>query len=467
MWQLLFSVNLMSLRECLSPRLLLKLCISYGDLLRVLVRSFGCSSSVADGEVMAGCLRAAGLELTASIEEADVVVFNTCAVKSPTENKMIHLLKRVPPEKRLVVAGCLPLINYPRLLHEVRFDAVVGPAFGERIVDVVERVAKGERVITLDGSQRKADLDLPRVRMNPVVGIVPIAYGCLGDCSYCCVHFARGRLRSFGVDEVVDCVRKSLGEGIREFWLTGQDVGCFGLDSHGKENVVDLVQKICLVSDFGEFWVRLGMMTPNLLLPFAEAYALFLSMQRESRGHVFEFLHLPVQSGDDEVLRLMNRRYRVEDFRRIVGVFRRVLPRVTVATDVIVGFPGEDEGAFRRTVALIEEVKPDIVNVSKFFARPNTLAEKMRGKVDAQELGRRSEALAEVSRKISLEKNKAWIGWKGQILIDERGKKGDSWVGRNFVYKPVVVHNNECMLGKVLSVRVVDAFQSHLVGEVF
>ena len=434
--------------------------------MRVFVRSFGCSSSVADGEVMAGCLSAAGFELTGGVEQADVVVFNTCAVKSPTENKIIHLLKEVPSGKRLIVAGCLPLIDFPRLSREVRFDAVVGPAFGERIVGVIKRVVGGEKIVALDGSERRPVLGLPRVRVNPVVGIVPVTYGCVGECSYCCVRFARGGLRSFGVDEVVGYVRKSLGEGVREFWFTGQDVACYGLDLAVGVGVVDLLRKVCQVGDFGEFWVRLGMMTPNLLLRFVDDYAEFLSAQQEGSGKVFKFLHLPVQSGDDRVLGLMNRRYYAADFKRIVAAFKRVLPQVTVATDVIVGFPGESEDAFQRTVSLIEEVKPDVVNVSKFFARPNTLAGKMENRVCAEELGKRSEVMAGVARRISLEKNKAWVGWRGPVLIDEKGKKEGSWVGRNFAYKPVVVHSEEDLLGKVLSVHVVDAFQSHLLGEV-
>lgn len=433
--------------------------------MRVFVRSFGCSSSVADGEVLAGCLNAAGFELARSIADADAVVFNTCAVKAPTENKIIHMLKEVPADKRLVVAGCLPLIDFSRLCREVRFDAAVGPAFGEGIVDVMKRVACGEKVIALDGVQRKPALGLPRVRLNPVVGIVPVTYGCVGECSYCCVRFARGGLRSFGVDEVADYVRKSLSEGVREFWFTGQDVACYGLDLENGANFVDLLKKVCVIDGCGEFWLRVGMMTPNLLLPFADDLAAFLSRQ-ESSGQVFEFLHVPVQSGDDGVLGLMKRRYCAEDFRRVVALCRRVLPRVTVATDVIVGFPGEDEDAFQKTVMLIEGLKPDIVNVSKFFARPNTLAEKMKGKVSAHELGRRSEIMADVARRIGLEKNKAWVGWRGLVLIDELGKKVGSWVGRNFAYKPVVVHSGEDLLGKVLRVYVVDAFQSHLAAEI-
>jgi len=431
---------------------------------KVFVRGFGCSSSVADAEVMAGCLHEAGFALVKELDDADVVVYNTCGVKAPTEDRMFYLLKTVPPDKRLIVAGCLPLINYPRLASNVRFDAVVGPAFGNKIVDVVKRVLDGEKIVVLDGSLRsKPSLGLPRVRVNSVVGIVPVAYGCVGECSYCCVRFARGGLRSFGIDEIVGYVEKNLREGVREFWFTGQDVACYGLDVG--VDFVDLLRNVCGISDFGEFWIRVGMMTPNTLMPSLERFSGFLSNQK-GKAHVFEFLHVPLQSGDDEVLRLMNRRYTVDDFKHIIAVFRRALPNVTVATDVIVGFPGETEEAFRKTLALIKEVKPDIVNVSKFFARPNTAAEKLEGKVEAAEKKRRSETMAAVVRQIALEKNKSWVGCSGHVLVDEKGKKQGSWVGRNFAYKPVVINDRRDLLGKTLNVRVVGAFQSHLLGEV-
>jgi threonylcarbamoyladenosine tRNA methylthiotransferase CDKAL1 len=430
---------------------------------RVLVRGFGCSSSVADAEAMAGCLREAGFELTQRVADADVVVYNTCGVKAPTENRMLHLLRTVPSGKRLVVAGCLPLINYPRITASVRFDAVVGPAFGDGIVGVVRRVLNGEKVVALDGSLRaKPSLGLPRARVSPVVGIVPVAYGCVGECSYCCVRFARGGLRSFGVEEIVNYVKKSVGEGVREFWLTGQDVACYGMDVG--VNLVDLLESVCDVDE--EFWVRVGMMTPNTLMPLLESYSRFLSSQK-GKARVFEFLHVPVQSGDEGVLRLMNRRYTVEDFKHIITTIRHASPKVTVATDVIVGFPGESKKAFQKTCELIEEVRPDVVNVSKFFARPNTAAEKLADKVDAAEIKRRTEIIAALVRRIALEKNRTWIGWSGSVLIDEKGKKPGSWVGRNFAYKPVVVHAEGNLLGKLLDIRVVDGFQSHLLGEVF
>jgi threonylcarbamoyladenosine tRNA methylthiotransferase CDKAL1 len=168
--------------------------------MRVFLKSYGCSANQADGEVMKGCLAQAGIELVESASAADVVVVNTCAVKGPTENRVIDALKRCPQGRKLVVAGCLPLTSYDRLLREVRFDGAVGPAAGKGIVEVVEQVFRGEKVTALnDALVAKPSLALPQLRSNKVISVVPVNYGCLGACAYCCVVFARGRLRSYTV----------------------------------------------------------------------------------------------------------------------------------------------------------------------------------------------------------------------------------------------------------------------------
>jgi tRNA A37 methylthiotransferase MiaB len=183
---------------------------------------------------------------------------------------------------------------------------------------------------------------------------------------------------------------------------------------------------------------------------------------------VFKFLHLPVQSGDDMVLRRMRRCYTAEDFTEIVGAFRAVFPTVTLATDVICGFPGETEEAFENTLQLIRTVKPDVVNVSKFFARPGTAAAGIReGLVEQTEIKRRSAAAAGLAKCISLERNQRWVGWVGDILVDEKGKVPGSWIGRNFAYKPVTVKSSRDLLGETLKIEVVKTFPTHLAGEVF
>ncbi len=417
---------------------------------RVYVKSFGCSANLADGEVIAGCLSDAGFVVVEDPEDAEFLVYNTCAVKSPTENRIVDLLRKAPKDKRLIVTGCLPVINFERLEREVEFDGVMGPAPGAKIVDVVFRVGAGEKVIFL-GDVSQPSLCLSRIPVNPVVSIVPINYGCLGNCSYCCVHFARGRLRSNPVDEIVERVRRDLASGAKEVWLTSQDTACYGKDIGS--SLADLLGRVCEVE--GNFFVRLGMMNPDhvigMLNELVEAY-------RDEK--VFKFLHLPVQSGDDTVLRLMNRHYTVGEFKRVVQVFREKIPRLTLSTDVICGFPGESREAFEQTKGLVAEVQPDIVNVSKFFSRPRTPAEKL-APLLPRELNRRSRELAELSRRISFEKNRAWLGWEGTVLFDERGK-GESWMGRNFAYKPVVVKVCESLLGQFVQVRVVKVFSTYL-----
>jgi len=426
--------------------------------MRVFVKSFGCSTNLADGEALAGCLAEAGHELVDSVSVADIVIYNTCAVKGPTENRVIETLKRVPANKKLVVAGCLPLINFERLCKEVRFNGVVGPAAGDEIVGVVKRVLNGERVVALEGAlNAKPSLNLPRLRSNPVIGIIPVNYGCLGSCAYCCVVFARGRLRSYGVQEIVDRAKRDLAMGVREFWITSQDTACYGRDMD--TNLAELLNAICGVE--GDFSVRVGMMTSNMVTDILDDL-----IQAFKSEKIFKFVHLPVQSGDDQLLRRMRRFYSVKDFKRIVDALRTSFPQITIATDVICGFPGESKEAFEKTLRLIEEVKPDIVNVSKFFARPRTAAAEMRTDfVPLQEVKRRSGIVAELARNVAFERNQRWVGWTGEIYVDEVGKISGSWVGRNFAYKPITVKSALNLLGETLRVRVVGAFSTHLEGE--
>ena len=427
--------------------------------MRVFVRSFGCSANMADGEVLAGCLVEAGFTLADSAADADVVVYNSCAVKGPTENRIIDALKRIPLKQKVVVAGCLPLISFERLLKEVRFDAAVGPAVGKGIVDVVKQVAKGKRIIEFEGAlTAKPALDLPRVQSNPMVSVVPVNYGCLGSCAYCCVVHARGHLRSYKISEVVDRVRRDLAAGAKEFWVTSQDTACYGRDIG--TNLAELLNALTEVE--GDFHVRVGMMTPNIAAPIIDKLVeAFMS------GKVYKFVHLPVQSGDDQVLKRMRRFYTVNKFRGMVTVLRKEFPQLTLSTDVICGFPGETAEAFENTLKLISEVKPDVVNVSKFFARPKTAAAEMRGEfVERGEIKRRSTLAAQLAKQVALERNQQWIGWSGKILVDEKGKVPGSWIGRNFAYKPVTVKSSEALLGKTLQVMVVKAFSTHLSGTI-
>jgi len=253
-------------------------------------------------------------------------------------------------------------------------------------------------------------------------------------------------------------MRQDLIAGAKEFWITSQDVACYGRDIGG--NLADLLENIVNIE--GDFRVRVGMMTPNM---FADIAGNLVSVFKN--GKIFKFVHLPVQSGDDSVLKRMNRYYTVQRFKDIVNMFRAAFPEITLVTDVICGFPGETQEAFENTLKLISEVKPDIVNVSKFFPRPKTAASFMQSEfVELPEIKHRSAAAAEFVNRIALERNQRWVGWIGEVLIDEKGKVPGTWIGRNFAYKPVTVKSSQNLLGERLQVKVAKAFSTHLSGTI-
>jgi MiaB-like tRNA modifying enzyme len=357
------------------------------------------------------------------------------------------------------VAGCLPLINFERLEREVRFDGVVGPAAGDRIIEVVRHVLKDEKILALKGAdEAMPDLALPRMHLNPVISIIPINYGCLGSCAYCCVAFARGKLRSYSVEAITGRLKKDLSQGMREVWLTSQDTACYGRDLG--TNLAHLLDVVCSIK--GDFKIRVGMMNPNTAKDFLKELT-----QAFKDEHVFKFLHLPLQSGDKEVLKSMRRFYSPEDFKSILKSFRTHFLKLTLSTDVICGFPEENESAFNRTLQLIQEVKPDIVNVSKFFARPRTVAAKMRDDlVSSRDIKLRTAKMAYLAKQVALAKNQSWIDWTGEVLIDEIGKVPKSFIGRNFAYKPIAIRSNRNLLGKTLTIRAIRAFSTHLEGEI-
>ena len=423
--------------------------------MRIFVKNYGCPTNLADGEAIAGCLAEAGFTITHSAATADVIIYNTCAVKGPTENRVINTIKRTPKNKKIIITGCLPLINFERLRRETRFNAAVGPAAAPQIADITKRVLNGENVTALENAlTAKPPLNLQRIQANQTVSIIPINYGCLGKCAYCCVIFARGHLRSYSTTEITERLKHDLTTGTKEFWFTSQDTACYGKDAG--TNLAALLNALASVK--GDFKMRVGMMTPNTAMSFLSE--LIEAFRNE---HVFKFVHLPVQSGDSTVLKRMQRFYTAHDFKTTVKTFRTAFPQLTLATDVICGFPAETRSAFKNTLKLIKEVQPDIVNVSKFFPRPRTAAAEMHDAfVDAMEIKQRSAAVAQLAKQIALERNQRWIGWTGETLIDEKGKTPNSWISRNFAYKPIVIKASANMLGKTVNVQVTKAFPTYL-----
>ncbi|MCS7113548.1 MAG: tRNA (N(6)-L-threonylcarbamoyladenosine(37)-C(2))-methylthiotransferase [Nitrososphaerota archaeon] len=417
---------------------------------------YGCSSNVAEAEIMQGILCRAGYRIVASSRDSDVNVIVTCIVKTPTEHRMIYRISKLTEEgKPLIVAGCMPMVE--RFIVE-RLNpkaSLIGPSSISRIVDAVKIALDGGRAVFLE--REGYNICMPRVRRNPIIGIVEIAQGCLSACSFCQVRFARGRLVSYPPDMIVEEVRRALADGCREIWITSQDNACYGYDIGLK--FTDLLKRILSIE--GDFYVRIGMMNPVYVKPIVDDLIECLDSDR-----FFKFIHLPVQSGSDRILKLMRRMYTVGDYLEIVDKLRSGIDKLSIATDIIVGFPSETDEDFQSTIDLIREVEHDSVNISKFGARPLTEAAKMKP-LPSSIVDERSRIASEIAREVALSRNKRiWVGWCGEALVDEEGLKPGSVIARNAWYKPIALKDDTIRLGERVYVRVVEAYPYHLLGEV-
>jgi MiaB-like tRNA modifying enzyme len=324
-----------------------------------------------------------------------------------------------------------------------------------KIVEAVKKMAKGEKIIFV-GKSKEKKLCSKRIRKNQFIGITEISHGCDGRCSYCCVRLAKGKLHCYPPKDILKDAGNAIKDGCREIWLTSQDNAAY---NHNGKGLPWLIDKICRL-DY-DFKIRIGMMDPNNVIKIMDDL-----IEVYKNDKVYKFLHLPVQSGSDKILKKMRRKYRVSDFLEIVSEFRKSIPPITLSTDIIVGLPGESKEDFSKTVKLIEKIQPDIVNVSKFSPRPGTEATEM-PQLDKKIIKLRSAEISKFVRDIALERNKRWVGWKGEILVTENGTKKNQYAGRNFAYRPVLVESEKELMGKKVNVMIKKAEVTHLVGNFY
>lgn len=418
----------------------------------IYVESYGCSANQSNAEIIKGILASKGFNIVNNEKIADVIVLNTCIVKGPTlkkiEARIVHFSK-----KKLIVTGCMPEIFSERIQKLARGASIVSVHHIREIAKAVKDVLEG-RQVSFVGKSKEIKLNLPRVPQNKIIGIAQIAQGCVHNCAYCIVRIVKGELFSYPQAAILKDIANMLKQGCKEVWLTSQDNACYGCD-RGKSELPLLLKEIFKLK--GKFFVRVGMMHPSSLLPILDEM-----LECYENEKIFKFLHLPVQSGSDKVLRMMNRKYEVKDFLFAVSKFRKKFPQGTLSTDVIVGFPGETQKDFKRTLALVSKIKPDILNISKFWPMPNTKAAMLKKQVDEREKKARTITLMRLHNKICIENNKKLLGKRMKVLVDSKGF-GDSWLARDKNYKLIVIKSQENLLGKIVDVVVEKAARHYLV----
>ncbi|MCL2147943.1 MAG: tRNA (N(6)-L-threonylcarbamoyladenosine(37)-C(2))-methylthiotransferase [Methanomassiliicoccaceae archaeon] len=408
--------------------------------MRYYVESYGCTMNHGEGGRLSEMMSAMGHTEAPSAESADIVVLNTCTVVDVTEKKMLRRMSELRGAgKEVVVTGCMAKVQAGRAMVRLPDPLVIPPdRYSEFPSEVMGRYGAG----AAGAAPRPSN-------------ILPIAQGCLGDCSYCITKLARGRLSSYDPDDIVARFDSILGSGHNEVLVTAQDTGCYGRDIG--TDLPSLLGR--MLEREGDFRVRVGMMNPDSLAPVIDG---LIDVMGDPR--VYRFLHVPVQSGSDPVLKRMGRAYSVDEFLGLVGKARSRLPDVSISTDLISGFPGETDEDHRRSLWLVDALKADTVNITRFSPRPGTEAASMGGQVHGRISKDRSTELTEARNRVELDNNGRMAGWAGRALVTEEGKPG-TMIARTGSYRPVVVASGP-PVGSFVSVEVTGQGPGYLIGKV-
>lgn len=415
--------------------------------MKIYLEVYGCTANKSDASLIKGILRENSHEIVENIDEADSIVLLTCTVIDTTEQRMLSRLKIFKKTgKNVIVAGCMASIQTD-LIRSILPDAkLLPPQYSYQIIDIL----RDKKPSFIDKNKT-----LFSKYYEDVTAPVSIAEGCALSCSYCITSLARGKLKSYPMDEIVQDVCSAIRQGCKEIQLTAQDTSSYGLDS-GR----DLSELLIDLSKIkGDYRIRVGMMNPYTALKNIDSI-----IKGFDDLKIYKFLHIPVQTGDNDILKKMNREYTVEDFLKIIKKFREKYPNITVSTDVIVGFPTETDKQFQHTIDLLKTVKTDITNITRYSARPHTTAKTMKGRVKTEIAKERSKILTELCSTISKENNLKHVGKKYNALITEKGKN-NTFVGRTENYKPVVI-KEEVEIGRFIPVKVTEAAGTYLVGSI-
>ena len=442
------------------------------------VISQGCSANFGDGEKIARVFAdeyhvVFGMPQNATsdngAETPQAFVLNVCTVKGNAGAlKLLREALSTAPDAKLFITGCAPR----------DFREEVAKITDKVVFTSLKELQRGKEILHHTGTMRTkqqvakccppayAGMTATRnavrtLRESPLVGIVNIEEGCLDACAYCSTRLVKGRLHSYPAADIIQQIKSLVSDGCVEIQLTGQDCGCYGFDTG--TNLAELVQQI-LAEVPGNYKMRLGMGNPRHMLQYLDK---LIECFKDER--VYKFIHLPVQSGSDAILKAMNRKHSVADYVALAEAFNRI-PLFTLSTDLIVGFPGETERDFQDTLEVLRKTRPTVCNITRFVARPNTPAYNMPGAVPDEVKHQRSAALAEAFQRIATENNARWIGVTETVTIEKPGYRKGTYIARNAAYRPVAIARDTgdapLTPGERFTVTITDAEPFALIGKI-
>ncbi len=413
------------------------------------IETYGCTSNRGESRQIERALRDGGHHPVEEPKQADVAILNTCTVVEKTEHNMLRRAAELDEQTAgdLIITGCMALAQ--------------GNAFNEAGIDaeilhwdeVPEHIRNGECPTTTPDAEPIVD---------GVIGILPIARGCMSDCSYCITKQATGRIESPTVEENVRKARALVHAGAKEIRITGQDTGVYGWDRNQGESLLpELLERICTEID-GEFRVRVGMANPKGVHGVRDRLAAVFAEQEK----LYNFLHAPVQSGSDEILADMRRQHTVSEYVEVVEAFDEALDYWTLSTDFIVGFPTETDRDHEQSLALLRETRPEKINVTRFSKRPGTDAAEMKG-LGGQIKKDRSSEMTDVKMDVVGDAYESMVGTEQEVLLVEDGTD-ESLVGYDSAYRQVAVPGaeNEVEIGDIVRCEITGQNTVYALGEI-
>lgn len=433
----------------------------------IYLETYGCQMNFADSEIVGAILKQNSYAVTSDIEAADVILINTCAIRDNAEQrirKRLHELKsrkKRKPSLKVGILGCMAERLKEQLIEEEQVvDLVVGPDAYRNLPDLLAKVDAGQKAadVVLSTEETYAEIDPIRLDSNGISAFISIMRGCENYCAYCVVPYTRGRERSRDPKTILAEATRLFENGYKEITLLGQNVNSYRWNCDGDK------------VDFPELMRRVAAISPLLRIRFSTSHPKDLSDSllevMAENPNICRCIHLPVQSGSDDVLKLMNRKYTVEWYLNRIDAIRRYLPDCAITTDVIAGFCGETEEDHRQTLELFRKVGYDYAFMFKYSMRPQTYAHKrLSDDMSEEEKTRRLEEIIELQQQLSLESNRRDVGKTFEVLIEGASKRSaDQLFGRNSQNKVIVFPKEDYRPGEYATVTVTDCTSATLIG---
>ena len=431
------------------------------------IRTYGCQANVRDEETMRGLLENAGYESVSEPENADLIIINTCAVRENAEDKVhgeignLKYLRKKNKDMILALCGCM--VEQPEILEKVmkifpELNLIFGTHEIAKLYDLlIETLENGQRTVSVESKAGEVIESLPACRNNHYKAFVNIIYGCNKFCTYCIVPYTRGRERSRRFDDILDECKSLIKAGYKEITLLGQNVNAYRKDLGERKDFADLLEAVALLG------------IPRLRFTTSHPWDFSSKMIDviAKYDNIMKFIHLPVQSGNDEILRLMGRRYTRKHYLDLVKEMRKKIPNLTLSTDIIVGFPNETEEEFIDTLTLVDEVKYEAAFTFIYSPRKGTPAAKIEDNVSKETKSKRFTRLVKCLEKHIEKYSQSLVGQTLNVLVDGPSKT-DVGMLSGYTESNKVVHfkGNETLIGSIIKVKINESHTYSLIGEV-